>query len=376
MSGRLAREALLWLRLAAAVGFVLLLAACAPAAPGAAIAQPAAPTVAPTVGAAPQAASEAPSAGPTTVQVGVTRTLSEAGQWIALERGYFQEQGIAVEFAQFDSAARMIAPLGSGQLAVGSGAISAGLFNAIARGVPIKIVGPQARHDPGASAVQLVVRKDLIESGQFADYRDLRGRQIAVPAKATASHYAAVLALQRGGLSAADAEITEMSFTDMIAAFGNQAIDVANQAEPTSTLAEDRGVAVKWREVADVRPGIQFTVVLYSPEFADHQADLARRWMVAYLKGVRDYNDAFKKNHGRAEVVSILTRQLPVRDPDLYDRMGFAYVDPDGRVDEASIVDQLQWYMQQGMVPEPVDLTQIVDLSFADLAVQHLGRYE
>src|SRR5829696_5607579 len=133
MSGRLARQALAWLRRSAAAGLVVLLAACAPAVPGAAVARPAAPTAAPTVGAAPQAAVEPPSAGPTTLQVGVTRTLSEAGQWIALERGYFQEQGIAVEFTQFDSAARMIAPLGSGQLAVGSGAISAGLFNAIAR---------------------------------------------------------------------------------------------------------------------------------------------------------------------------------------------------------------------------------------------------
>jgi hypothetical protein len=63
-----------------------------------------------------------------------------------------------------------------------------------------------------------------------------------------------------------------------------------------------------------------------------------------------------------------------VRDPDLYERMGFAYVDPNGRVDEASIADQLQWYVQQGMVTEPVDLQQAVDLSFADFALQRLGR--
>jgi NitT/TauT family transport system substrate-binding protein len=374
MTGRLTRGALPWRRLVAVAGFILLLAACAPTAPGAVPAPSAAPTAGPTVGAVAQPVAP-PSAGPTTIQVGVTRTLSEAGQWIALERGYFQEQGIAVEFTDFDSAGRMIAPLGAGQLAVGSGAISAGLFNAIARGVPIKIVGPQARHDPGASAVQFVVRKDLLDSGQFADYRDLRGRQIAIPAKATAPHYATILALQRGGLSAADAEITEMSFTDMIAAFANQAIDAASQAEPASTLAEDRGVGVKWREVADVRPGIQFTVILFSPEFGAQQADVARRWMIAYLRGVRDYNDAFKKQRGRAEVVSILTRQLSVRDPDLYERMGFAHVDPDGRVDEASIADQLQWYVQQGMVPEPVDLTQVMDPSFADFAVQRLGPY-
>jgi len=359
--------------LLAAACAVITLAACAPAAGVPALAPPV-PSRAPAPATAARAAPAQPSVEPATVQVGVTRTLSEAGQLIALDRGYFQEQGLAVEFTQFDSAGRMTPALGSGQLDVGSGAISAGLFNAIGRGLAIKIVGPQARHDSGASAVQFVVRKDLAD--QIKDYADLRGRQIAIVAKGTSAHYGTALALARGGLSTDDVELTEMSFTDMISALANQAIDVANQAEPASTLAVDRGFGVKWREMADVRTGIQFTVVLFSPQFAAERADVARRWMTAYLRGVRDYNDAFKKNRGRAAVVSILTRQLPVKDADLYDRMGFAYIDPDGRVDEASIADQLQWRVQQGMVTEPVDLKQAVDLSYADAAVQQLGRYE
>jgi NitT/TauT family transport system substrate-binding protein len=171
-------------------------------------------------------------------------------------------------------------------------------------------------------------------------------------------------------------EWVELSFPDMVVGFANGAIDVAVQNEPAATLAVRRGVAVKWREMADVQPGIQFTVVLYSPEFATRQSEAARRWMLAYLRGVRDYNDAFRHNRDRAGIISILTRYTPVRDAALYDDMGFTYIDPNGRVGEASIAEQLQWYTQQGRVTQPVDLRQVIDLSFADYAVQRLGHYE
>jgi NitT/TauT family transport system substrate-binding protein len=351
------------------------LVGCASAGPPGSVTLPLDPTVRPSLAASPQPVADAPPGPPVTVRSGLVGSLAEAGQVIALERGYFQEQGLNVEFTQFDSTAQMTPSLATGQLDIGAGGVSAGLFNAIARGVPIKIVGPQAQHDPGASAVYLMVRTDLIESGQFKDYQDLRGRKFAIPGRGTPPDFAAALALARAGLRTEDAELVELSFPDMIPAFANQAIDVAVQAEPAAARAVSRGVAVKWREMADVRPGVQFTVVLYSPQFAQ-ETDAARRWMVAYLRGVRDYNDAFKKNQGRAEVVAILTRQTSVKDPELYAEMGFAYIDPNGHVEETGLLEQLRWYQEQGLVPDAVELKQSVDSSFADFALQRLGRYE
>lgn len=309
-----------------------------------------------------------------TVRSGLVGSVAEAGQLIASERGYFQEQGLNVEFIPFDNTGRMTPSLATGELDIGAGGVSAGLFNAIARGVPIRIVGPQARHDPGASGVFFMVRKDLIESGQFGDYSDLRGRKIAIPGRGTAPDFAVGLALARAGLGQADCELVELSFPDMVAAFANQAIDVAVQAEPAAAQAVNRGVAAKWRELADIRPGIQFTVVLYSPRFSE-QAEAARRWMIAYLKGVRDYNDAFTKNRGRAEVIDILVRHTPVKNPALYDGMGFASIDPNGRVGRAGLAEQLDWYREQGLVTQTIDLDEAVDLSFSDHALERLGPY-
>ncbi len=321
-----------------------------------------------------ETAVDAPLSPAVTVKSGLVGSIAEAGQLIAFERGYFQEQGLNVEFVPFDNTARMTPSLATGELDVGAGGVSAGLFNAIARGVPIRIVAPQAQHDPGASGVFFMVRADLIESGAFADYPDLRGRKIAIPGRGTAPDFAVGLSLARAGLDTADCELVELSFPDMIPALANGVVDVAVQAEPAAVQAVTRGAAVKWRELADIRSGIQFTVVLYSPQFAE-QSDAARRWMVAYVKGVRDYNDAFGRNLGRAEVVEILTRHTLVKNPALYEQMGYASIDPNGRVGQASLAEQHDWYLQQGLVTQAVDLQQVVDLSFADFALERLGPY-
>ena len=329
------------------------------------------PSASPTL--APATATPAVARQVATVRVGQTVALSEAGQYIGLDRGYFERQGLKIEFTQFDSAAQMTAPLASGHLDLGTGGVGVGLFNALARGIPIRIAGPQARHFPGASAVHLMLRRDLADDGLVHGYADLRGRKVALNGRGMPPEYGLALALAQVGLPLSDVDVVELGFPDMTAAFASGAIDAAVQNEPGATQAVSRGLAVKWHEMGELAPGIQFTVVLYSPEFA--QQEVARRWMVAYLQGVRDYNDAFRMGRGRAELVDLLTRYTPVKDPGLYAHMGFAYIDPDGRIDEPSLTEQLTWYAQTGQITGPVDLHQAIDTSFAEFALERLGPY-
>src|SRR5437879_3189994 len=119
-----------------ALAFALLLlgAACAPApaaAPAKATAAPAAsgatggasaapaasPPTAPEAGGATTAAAPAPA----TVKVGVVRTLTEAGIYIAMERGYFAEQGITLDLENFDTAAKAVPAVSTNQVDISSG---------------------------------------------------------------------------------------------------------------------------------------------------------------------------------------------------------------------------------------------------------------
>src|SRR5215831_128012 len=78
------------------------------------------------------------------VKVGTTNVASDVAIFIAEQKGYFRDEGIAVTTASFASAAKMIAPLGTGELDAGGGTVAAGLYNAVERGINIKVVADKA----------------------------------------------------------------------------------------------------------------------------------------------------------------------------------------------------------------------------------------
>ena len=67
------------------------------------------------------------------VRVGTMNSSGDIGVLIAMDKGYFAAEGIELETTPFVSAAQMVAPLGTGELDVGGGVVSAGLYNAAAR---------------------------------------------------------------------------------------------------------------------------------------------------------------------------------------------------------------------------------------------------
>ncbi len=73
-----------------------------------------------------------------TVKIGVVNLSTDVAFHIAEKRGYFKEEGLKADFAYFDSGAKMIPPLGSGALDAGGGATSAGLYNAVERGIELR----------------------------------------------------------------------------------------------------------------------------------------------------------------------------------------------------------------------------------------------
>ena len=83
------------------------------------------------------------------VSVGTTFSMTDLPFFIGQKRGYFRDENLDVNFVNFDSAARMIAPLASGDLDAGAGGPSAALYNAIARNIGMRIVGDKSRAAPG-----------------------------------------------------------------------------------------------------------------------------------------------------------------------------------------------------------------------------------
>src|SRR5215470_14402289 len=135
-----------------------------------------------------------------TVKLGDLAAISNVAIYIAIEKGFFKEQGINTEISNFDSAAKMVPALVAGELEVSVGSASAGLFNAVAEKAPFRIVADKGQAREGYGFSLLAVRKDLVDSGQVKTFKDLKGKKIAILAKGNVQHYLAGKMAEEVGL--------------------------------------------------------------------------------------------------------------------------------------------------------------------------------
>src|SRR6201987_543573 len=112
------------------------------------------------------------------VAVGTGGSASDAPFYIAYDKGFFKDEGLNVDLIVLDSGAKVIAPLGTGELDVGSGALSVGFWNALLRGVNFHFVAARGHAEPGSLYQTVFMRQDLIDNGEFKSLADLKGKSM------------------------------------------------------------------------------------------------------------------------------------------------------------------------------------------------------
>jgi NitT/TauT family transport system substrate-binding protein len=308
-----------------------------------------------------------------TVTVGMKQVVSDAGVLIGMARGYYRELGIEIKPVQFNTGQEMINALAAGQLDVGCTVTAAGLFNAMARGIPIKIVADKGCNVPGRGYYRLCVRKDLVD--QIRDFKDLKGRKLAVVGTASLDEIALDRCLNAGGLSTRDVSVQVIrAFPDMLVALANGSIDGAMIIEPFIAQGVARGILDPWKDPSEYDPHAQTALLVYGPSIIS-RPEVANRFMVAYIRSLRDYNDAFFKDRGRDEVISILAEWSVVKDRTLYEKMFPVGLNPNGYVREKGIELDLAWYKARGLLQGELTLKDVVDNGYVDRALAVLGEY-
>src|ERR1700692_3506528 len=96
-----------------------------------------------------------------------------------------------------------------------------------------------------------------------------------------------------------------------------------------------------------IYPGQQNAVVLYSEDFIAKRP-IAEKFMVAYLKAVREYNDSLKDGKiagpNAPEIISILTEDTAIKDPKIYAEITPNACDPDGRLHVDSLKNDFDFF--------------------------------
>ncbi|MBI2849191.1 MAG: ABC transporter substrate-binding protein [Chloroflexi bacterium] len=355
----------------------LVVAGCAPQAP--APAPPQAPAATPTTAAKATPTVAAP-VKEATVKVGLLGYMStDTPHYLAVEKGYYAAEGIKVDGQRFDSGAKMNAPLATGELHVGHIGTSVGLFNAIARGLDIRLVLDEGFLTPGHDSDWWVLRPGLKD--KIKTPADLKGLKVSVPAPGSALEYMIGKTLAQAGLTLGkEVERVIIPPPELGIALEKGAVDAGISVEPGVTAIEKAGQAVRWVQQSKYvnNPYYQIAAVAYSGKWATENADVAKRFAVAHLKAMRDYYSAMMGGPNRKEVINIMIKYFSIKDAGAYDEMSWNNMNPDGFLIKDSIVDQIDWYAKNmaSEMPSKPDINKLIDYTFLNYALEKLGRYK
>jgi NitT/TauT family transport system substrate-binding protein len=178
--------------------------------------------------------------------VGMLPIQDAAQLKVAIDKGYFQAEGLTVEMQMLGGGAEAVPKLQSGNIDLAIGAWVP-FFQAKAGGFPLHIVADAFQTASGTH--QIIVAKD----SPIQSVQDLAGKKMAVNAKKNLATLLVQGTLQPQGVKLdEDSSFVAVPFPNMQAALSNGSVDAAQCVEPFCTGAQQ---AIGARMIADLGTG-------------------------------------------------------------------------------------------------------------------------
>ncbi|MBX6354840.1 MAG: ABC transporter substrate-binding protein [Micromonosporaceae bacterium] len=311
-----------------------------------------------------------------TVRIGSEKVTSDAGIFIADKLGYFKEVGIKVEYVRLKDAPTITNALATGRLEVAGASLAPGVFASGNQNIGLKIVGDKQSIRPGVSATRFAVKPEYDRGDIKQTLNALRGKKIAVHSKLSIQVFMLNNLLQHNGMSMSDFQVVPVQAPDQVAAFKGGSIDAAVMLEPYLTQGIREGVVKLASDMTETAPpeGEVLTGLIYGKTMLENR-ELGNNFMLAYMRGVRAYNDAMFYGKNKDQVVSIIAKEAD-KPEDLIRNTFPAGLDPEQRLDPAYLGRLQDFYVAQKVLDKPTDINSLIDTSFAENAVKKLGKYQ
>lgn len=303
------------------------------------------------------------------IKVGISKLLSYPAVPIAIERGYFKEQGIDAEMAYFDSAQPIAVAVASGSVDFGVSGLSAAFYTLAGQG-QLRMIAASGYEEPGFYNIVLLGSLKAYNAG-LTSPKNLAGHSVAVTQLGTSLELNLARLAQKFGVDFKSLEVKPLqSNTNVISALTGGTVDAAViPASPAlKLLAKNEVKALAW--VGDDAPGNTGSAAYTGTKTANDRADLVKRFLVAYRHGMKDFHDAFtdangkRKDQAGAPAMLDLMSKFTGASKDEIEH-ATPYVDPEGRVDVPEIKQQIAWYTSQGLIKGQVDADTLIDKRYA-----------
>ena len=305
------------------------------------------------------------------IKIALTKLLSYPSVPIAIERGYFKEQGLDAQMVYFASAEPMAVALASGDVDFGVSGLSAAFYTLAAQG-HMRILASSAIEHPGFYNLVFLGSTKAYDAGLTTAHA-LPGHSFAVTQIGTSLQYTLGLLAEKDKFPLSDVSVRPLStIPNVISALSGSQIDSAVLPATPALPLLDRGVIKRLGWASDLVPGWMGAVAFTSTKHADYDSDLVKRFMTAFRHGSKDYHDAFAgKDNTRQDnaqtpaMLELLSKFTGIPAP-LVDR-AVPYIDGEGRVVMSDLAHQIAWYRSQRLMKAALDPKTIVDTRYAIL---------
>lgn len=311
--------------------------------------------------------------GPDTVTFGTLTIPAVSEVLVAKDRGYFEERDIELEIERIQSAPQATPRLASGDLDTATGSVGASLFNSVAQDVEINVVADQTQYWRGQpSSNKVLIRPEKYTEGMTLSDVSV-DFTIALHGQGNVDAYIWARLLQRNDMTWDDVQTKNILYTNMTSAMSAGEIDAAAIPDPLGLGMVNETGAQRLLYASEVAPRMQIGVYLFGEPFMQNRPEVARRWLEAYLLGVREYYEL--GGFPSEEVASIVSDEFGL--PKNLIKMSIPSLPhKNGRLNRESIMSQQNYHHCRGEVEEPAEESSIVDESLLEEALDEVGRLD
>lgn len=320
-------------------------------------------------------ATAVPAAAQDKVSVAVLRFVSSGGLFLAVEKGYFKQEGLDVELKFFEAAQPIAVAVVSGDATFGVTAFTGGFYNLAGNGA-LKIIAAQSKEAKGYEG-NLVLASNAAAAKGLTSLDKLPGHTMAITQVGSSFHYQLGQIAAAKGFDLKSVELKPLqSLPNMAAALKTGQVDamiIAPHLAKPLIAAGDAKLLGRVSDLAEYQFGGLFT----SPKTIADKRDMVQRFVRAYQKGAADYTRDFATKDASGKIVATADTD---KDAALVGKYVYPtdsaeqavpkikgsafYADPEARIDVADIRQQIAWMKAQKLVDPSVDAGAVMDLSF------------
>lgn len=311
------------------------------------------------------AADVPPAPEPITLRMNSSALTSYAPIFIADAEGFFEDEGITMEYITFNRTTEAVPLIITGDLDIYAGSINAGIFNVLGQEENVKVVADRGYVSSEDTCANhgIMFNKALYDNGELTGPADLKGRVIASSTSGP-SGYLLSLYLAQAGLTFDDVTISDVPVAGFIDAMANGTVDAIVAPELRLSQVMNDGNAVLAVSGADVYGDLQSSVVVFGKNLLVDNREAGIRFIRAYMRGIQQYNE------GKTDRNVAIMAEYTGETEELLRAACWVTISKDGKINfDKAVSGFQQWSVAQGDLDAPITEQQFWDPSLLEEAL-------